>query len=102
MPANFQFDWGAIGVIGGGIFAAYNIITQSRIQNAVGTLHIVLLEKLSEVNAQAAIMSTEIIALEKRVETIEETSRGCRFNEDGGMLPVVRQSKRRAGNNAAV
>jgi hypothetical protein len=63
--------WSAVGVIGGAVYATYSTITSLSIKAAIASLRIDFLEKISEINTQAAIQSTEISNLERRIERLE-------------------------------
>ena len=71
--------WGAIGVVGGAIYATYSTITSLSIKTAIANLQIKFLERMGEINTQVAMQSTEIANLERRIDRLEDGSSKCLF-----------------------
>lgn len=53
--ANLALDWGAVGVIGGAVFALYQIITSQAIKTAISELRLTIQDRFATVEKEVAL-----------------------------------------------
>lgn len=89
------FDWGAIGVVGGAVYATYQALTNNSIKNAVLELKLAIEGRLAGISQVVAVNFEKHLTLAGAVKDLEEeiTKAHKDIAFQAGLIAALRKEK---------